>query len=166
MKTTTVTVTAGLFLAAVAVGLYVANRPEPEPLTLASSCNGTSDDRHCAPIVGCIAGSDIVFTGRANGYFKGQIAGKLSTGSTCFGTWAANATQSGGSGHAACDDTTEFTVRFHSYNRDKWVLVGKGETKVNQTIYAISASPAYRKNLTPLNNEALLKFCRALLAPD
>ncbi len=166
MKTTTVTATTGLFLVAVASGLYVANRPEPEPLTLTSPCNGTSADRYCAPMVGCIAGSDTVFLGRANGYFKGQIAGKLSTGSTCFGTWGANAAQSGGSGHAACDDAIEFTVRFHSYNRDKWVVVGKGETKTNQTVFAISTSPAYRKNLTPLNNEALLKFCHALLTAD
>jgi hypothetical protein len=114
-------------------------------------------------MVGCIAGSDTIFTGRADGFFKGQIAGKLSTGAICSGTWGANATQSGGSGHATCNDKTEFTVRFHSYNRDKWVVVGKGKTKAKQIVYAISASPAYRKGLTPLKTEALLKFCRALV---
>jgi hypothetical protein len=166
MKTTTVTVTVGIFLTAIAVGLYIANRPEPEQLTLASPCDGNSTDRHCAPMVGCIAGSDTVFTGRADGYFKGRIVGQLSTGAICSGTWGANATQSGGSGHATCDDTTEFTVRFHSYNRDKWVVVGKGETKANQTVFAVSSSPAYRKNLTPLNSNTLLKFCRTLLLAD
>ncbi len=163
MKTTTVISLLTIIFAVGAVFIYAKTRPTPEPLTLAQDCDGTSKTGHCAPMVGCIAGQEATFTGRTNGYFKGEIMGILSNGMFCSGTWSANPSNSSGTGHATCSDGTEFSVGFHDYDRGDWTLIGKGATSLDQTVYAITSAPAFRKGRTPKTQIQMLEKCQQLL---
>ncbi len=164
MKTTTVTVLLGIIFATSAVFIYAITRPAPAPLTLAQACDGTSETGHCAPMVGCIAGQDATFTGRTNGFFKGEIIGVLSSGTVCSGNWTANPTQSGGTGTAICSNGAEFSIGFYKYDRSDWTIIGKGTTSLGQTIYAMTSAPAFRKGRVPSSQIKMLEKCQRLLA--
>ncbi|KAB7613886.1 hypothetical protein F9L33_11035 [Amylibacter sp. SFDW26] len=163
MKTTTVTALLAIIFAIGAALIYTTTRPAPKPLTLAQACDGTSQTGHCAPMVGCIAGQEATFTGRTNGYFKGEIIGILSNGLLCSGEWAANPTNSGGTGTATCSDGTTFSVGFHKYDRSDWTLIGKGTTSLGKTVYAITSAPAFRKDHVPVTQIKMLEKCQRLL---
>jgi len=115
-------------------------------------------------MVGCIANQEATFTGRTNGYLKGEIVGIMSSGMFCSGEWSANPANSGGTGTVACADGTTLSVGFQDYDRSDWTLIGKGKTSQEGVVYALTSAPAFRKNRIPATQVAMLQKCQRLLA--
>lgn len=59
---------------------------------------------NCVPVVGCLGGTGVYFTGRAFGWGSGGIAIETSHQLTCHGTWTSRGPMGFGQAEFACDD--------------------------------------------------------------
>lgn len=58
----------------------------------------------CAPIVGCLGGTGVYFTGRAFGWNSGSLAIETSNQVSCHGTWTSRGVMGFGQAEFICDD--------------------------------------------------------------
>ncbi len=163
MKTTTIAIVLVVVLAATVIWFRQPKPEPPAPLSLSGPCIGDATGNHCAPFVGCIAGSGITFEGRANGFLGGEIVGTLSNGAACYGDWKVTSPRSG-KALTECEDGTSFHGRYLGKNAEEGYVVGKGVTKSGQTVFAVSSSLAYRTGrVTPASIPRLHQICRSWL---
>lgn len=59
---------------------------------------------NCVPVVGCLGGTGVYFTGRAFGWVSGAIAIETSQQLTCHGTWTSRGPMGFGQSDFTCDD--------------------------------------------------------------
>ncbi|MCP5072449.1 MAG: hypothetical protein GY947_04035 [Rhodobacteraceae bacterium] len=163
MKTTQIAFALGVVLTAGTIWFFQPRPEPPTPLSMTRACIGTVAGNHCAPFVGCIAGSRTLFDGRADGFLKGSIVGELSNGIYCEGSWKAISPRMG-EGAATCEDGSQFSGRYLFRNAKEGYVVASGKTGTGQTFFAVSSGLAYRTGrVRPASNERLHEICTGLL---
>ncbi|MFN3935978.1 MAG: hypothetical protein ACK4KW_00230 [Gemmobacter sp.] len=93
---------------------------------------GSSD--YCTPVVACIEDTGVHFTGRAVGWGSGTLAGQLSSGAICSGTWVSRNRLGLGQADLDCDDGQSGTVIFTYQDGATGTATGRGLTKGGQAV--------------------------------
>lgn len=109
------------------------------PSLAQTTCPMTGDQSNCSRILACI-GSDRWFEGRGIGRGNGTLAGTMSDGTTCTGTWTARNWFGAGQADVICDDGMSVTV-LYTY-QDEWTgtAVGGGEANTGDWVQAWSGN--------------------------
>ena len=113
---------ATLFLALAGIGPRAAADPLPD-------CDGEpGSSAYCAPLVGCFERDGRHFVGRAIGRNAGTLAGVLSTGALCTGTWVSRIVIGVGQADLRCDDGTAARIWFTYQDGLTGTATGRGLT--------------------------------------
>jgi hypothetical protein len=100
-----------MFARLLPAALLVAAPPVAAPPVAAQESSGpprelTGRPDSCTRVVACIGDDGVWFDGRGAGWNEGTLAGQLSTGATCTGSWACTDATTARTVFA-CDDGTE-----------------------------------------------------------
>lgn len=85
---------------------------------------GHSDS--CTPLVACLGGSGIYFTGRAMGWSRGSFAGDTNGGFSCVGEWKAQTVLGVGQAIFECDNGRRGVAFFTYLDNQTGTVTGHG----------------------------------------
>ncbi len=92
------------------------------------SCQiGAGSQDSCTPIVGCLGGTGVYFTGRAIGWDTGTFAIETSDQLLCNGTWKTQGTLGFGQAEFSCDDGRGGTALYTSQDSATGTTTGFGK---------------------------------------
>jgi hypothetical protein len=103
----------------------------------AQDCVSTGEADNCVRVLACVGDDGLWFDGRAVGWDRGTIAGELSDGSVCTGTWR----YTGGitsETFVSCDNGMEAAVLAIAQDLATGTTIGEGRTKGGRRISAWS----------------------------
>ena len=100
--------------------------PDEAPAA-AAPCENTMRSDNCSRILACIGEDGLWLDGRANGWERGTLSGRMSDGTTCAGTWG----QGGWFGRSLdaelrCDDGRTGAVRYTAQDPETGTGIGRG----------------------------------------
>ena len=100
-----------------------------QPVFAQDLCPMTGDSGNCVRILACVGDQGRWFQGRAFGRGQGAVAGVMSDGATCVGTWTSRNWMGAGQADVACDDGMEVTV-LYTY-QDEYTGTARGGGQAN-----------------------------------
>ncbi len=95
--------------------------------------NRPGDPRDCVPIIACIGGK-LWFSGRARGAARGELAGFLSDGTACRGSWTSRNLLGFGQADVICADGRSARVFFTYQDERTGTAVGRGVTSAREQV--------------------------------
>ncbi len=123
-----------------------------------SLCPMTDDAQNCVRVLACIGEDGRWFHGRSIGRGKGTLAGVVSDGVTCSGTWTSENAIGVGEANVTCDDEMSVTVFYYYQDTYTGTALGRGLTNGKDVVQSWSGEHVieYFKNGSP-TKEAVLK---------
>lgn len=103
-----------------------AGAQEIGPRPVEPPCLTTGGRDNCAPLLACIGNEGRWFRGRATGWNRGRLAGRISDGAACEGAWVARNRLGLGQADVAWDDGMRVTVYFYYQDSLTGTALGRG----------------------------------------
>ena len=122
---------AGAEPSATVTGPPRAAAPETTPETTRAPeapCENTRDEGNCSRILACIGEDGLWFDGRADGWNRGTVTGRLSDGTACEGTWRYDILGLTASVRFGCEDGRRGRARFTAQDPETGTGIGRGTT--------------------------------------
>ncbi len=104
----------------------------------ASLCPMTDDQQNCVRVLACIGNQGRWFHGRSFGRGEGTLAGVISDGVACSGTWTSRNAVGLGQADVTCDDGMSVTVLYYYQDEYTGTALGKGVTNRDQPVQSWS----------------------------
>lgn len=106
--------------------LCLAAWPLAAPASEPTECRLTDDRTSCTRVLACIGDQGRWFNGRAMGRGEGTLAGTISDGTICAGTWTERNIFGAGQADVACDDGMTVTVIYFYQEPYTGTAIGRG----------------------------------------
>ena len=103
----------------------------------AQVCETTGRSDNCVRVLACIGDRGLWFDGRAIGWNHGTIAGMLSDGSVCTGSWAYDSAVSSET-YVTCDNDIDAAVFAVAQDPTTGTAIGEGMTSDGRRVTAWS----------------------------
>ncbi|MGR3761005.1 hypothetical protein ACUXV3_12865 [Roseobacteraceae bacterium NS-SX3] len=133
---------------------------------LAFDCVHKPYDRsNCSPLVACLGGTGIYFTGRAVGWNEGTFAGATSANYVCTGRWQTNGFLGLGEAVFECSNGTTGMAYFTSRDPATGTASGLGRLSNGLTVQMWSGKNVQQFLLNKFGEVDQTKLCRDLNAP-
>jgi hypothetical protein len=97
-------------------------------------CPMTDDNENCVRVVACIGDAGRWFHGRAYGRGTGTVAGVMSDGVACSGTWVSRNAVGMGEAEVTCDDAVTVRVLYYYQDSTTGTAKGRGETSTGDLV--------------------------------
>lgn len=129
----------GLSLALVApAGAQTLRIPElspNDPQVQAADCTNIPDSQdNCVRVLACIGDEGLWFDGQSRGWNQGTVAGAISDGHTCTGTWNSDGPFGAGVGQMTCSDGAEVGVLYTTQDGRTGTVIGQGSDTLGRNI--------------------------------
>ncbi|RYH03970.1 hypothetical protein EU805_00945 [Salipiger sp. IMCC34102] len=119
------------------------------PIAAQDACeNIPYDTANCVRTLACVGDDGLYFDGKARGWDRGTVAGRLSDGIACDGTWDSSRGDGIGTARLACTDGTELGVTYRTIDNETGTVIGDGADSTGRDIRAWSGAQVLRF-LTP-----------------
>ena len=100
--------------------------PLAVPAGAETRCDLTDDQTSCSRVLACFGTEGRWFEGRAFGRGTGTVAGMVSDGVACSGTWTSDNGQGRGEARVTCDDGMTVTVTTEYQDHYTGTTIGQG----------------------------------------
>ncbi len=95
---------------------------------------------NCVPILACLGGSGVYFTGRAIGWGHGTHAGWTSADTSCHGEWRAKGSLGFGEATLVCDNGLSGKAFFTYQHSETGTASGLGQLSNGETFHVWSGT--------------------------
>ncbi|MEM7488705.1 MAG: hypothetical protein AAF390_06225 [Pseudomonadota bacterium] len=107
----------------------------PTELDIAPACENIPFDRaNCVRVLACIGEDGLWFDGEARGWDTGTVAGRISDGTTCEGTWDLDGPGGAGQARLACEGGLEIGVIYTQQHNETGTVMGSGVDSLNRPV--------------------------------
>lgn len=132
----------------------------PEDCTLRPN-----DPASCAPLVACLGGTGIYFTGRAIGWNTGTHAWRSSAGFSCYGEWSVTGSLGLGEATIECDNGLTGAAYFFSRDPQTGTGIGLGRLSSGQEFHLWTGHNVKQFLLNQYGDLNPAKLCSGLSKP-
>ena len=109
--------------------------PDEAPAA-AAPCDNTMRSDNCSRVLACVGEDGLWFDGRADGWNRGTVTGRLSDGTACAGTWRYDALGWAASVRFACEDGRNGRARYAAQDPETGTGIGRGRMDDGATLHA------------------------------
>ncbi len=106
----------------------------------ADLCPMTDDQENCVRVIACIGEQGRWFHGRSFGRGEGTLAGVISDGVACSGTWTSQNAFGAGQADVFCDDGMNVSVLYFYQDSYTGTAKGRGMTNRGEIVEAWSGT--------------------------
>ena len=100
--------------------------PEAPP-EAARPCENTMRGDNCSRILACVGDDGLWIDGRADGWNRGTLEGRMSDGTLCTGSWGYSWHGLRARAELACDDGRTGVVRYTAQDPESGTGIGRGQ---------------------------------------
>lgn len=100
-----------------------------------AACENIPDgQKNCVRVLACIGDQGLYFDGQARGWDAGRVAGTISNGTACTGTWTADGPLGMGMGKMTCSGGLEVGVLYYNQDNATGTVIGRGSDSLGQPV--------------------------------